>query len=527
MPGVIIAAILLFYLVLLVTGTSMKEAIQNGLLLGDAISEVNWQPLHFRSLMAADWSAIFGQAGNITIILFLSMIGLLINTSALEISFEQDIELNHELQTAEFANILSGLSGGMVGYHTLDASTLCRHIGSWGRLVGMLAGVMCLAVLFAGASLLVFFPKPILGGLLFFLGMNFLYDWVIKGWSKLSKVDYLVVILILAVIVTTGFLAGVAVGLAVMIILFVVNYSRVEVIRRAMSGSEMRSNVERHEHQWRTLNKKGDQIFILELQGFIFFGTANAILENVRVRLINKERLPVRFIILDFRRVCGLDSSAVFSFRKCRQISKDKGAKLVFTGLIDKIFHQLEISDLFTTDVKIHQFPDVDRGLEWCEDCLLEEQGVAMGTMPVSLYERLVSAGFQDIVATRLIKNLDQVKFEQGEYLVHQGEKADDLYFIEQGQLSIYLELENGERLRLQTLDMRTLVGELGLYLDSERTASIIADKPSVTYRLPRSVLIEIKEKDPELAADLHEFVACLLAERLADTTKLLATLSN
>jgi hypothetical protein len=40
-------------------------------------------------------------------------------------------------------------------------------------------------------------------------------------------------------------------------------------------------------------------------------------------------------------------------------------------------------------------------------------------------------------------------------------------------------------------------------------------------------VLIEIKEKDPELAADLHEFVACLLAERLADTTKLLATLSN
>ena len=147
--------------------------------------------------------------------------------------------------------------------------------------------------------------------------------------------------------------------------------------------------------------------------------------------------------------------------------------------------------------------------------------------MPVTLLERLVSAGFQDIIAARLTKNLEQVKFEQGEYLVHHGEKVDNLYFIEQGKLSIYLELENEEKVRLQTLDMRMTVMELGLYLDTTRTASIIADKPSVTYRLPRSVLLEIKEKDPELAAALHEFVARLLAERLADTTRLLATLSN
>ena len=115
----------------------------------------------------------------------------------------------------------------------------------------------------------------------------------------------------------------------------------------------------------------------------------------------------------------------------------------------------------------------------------------------------------------------------QGEYLLHQGEKGNDLYFIERGKLSIYLELENEERVRLQTLNMRTIVGELGLYLDRDRTASIIADKPSVVYRLSRSALLEIKTKDPDLAAALHEFVACLLAERLADTTRLLATLRN
>ena len=80
MPVIIIAAIIMFYFALLVTGISINEAIQNGLLLGDALREVNWQPLHFRSLMVADWSAILRQAGNIAVILMLSMIGLLINT---------------------------------------------------------------------------------------------------------------------------------------------------------------------------------------------------------------------------------------------------------------------------------------------------------------------------------------------------------------------------------------------------------------------------------------------------------------
>ena len=51
-----------------------------------------------------------------------------------------------------------------------------------------------------GTSLLAYFPKPLLGGLLFFLGLDFLYDWVVAGWKKLSRIDYAVVLLILAVI---------------------------------------------------------------------------------------------------------------------------------------------------------------------------------------------------------------------------------------------------------------------------------------------------------------------------------------
>jgi SulP family sulfate permease len=182
MPSILIGAILLFYLLMLMTGTSVDEAIQHGFLLGDTLRELHWQPLHLRSLLVADWSAILGQMGNIAIILILSAIALLMNVSALELARGLDVNLNHELQTAGYANILSGLFGGMVGYHALNASALSARLGARSRFVGIIAGVLCLVVLFAGTSLLVYFPKLILGGVLLFLGMDFLYDWVVMAW---------------------------------------------------------------------------------------------------------------------------------------------------------------------------------------------------------------------------------------------------------------------------------------------------------------------------------------------------------
>jgi len=526
MPSLLIGSILVFYLVLLVTSTPVEEAIQRGFLISTKLNNVKWSPLQYRSLMVASWPAILKQAGNLIVIPILSVIGLLINTSALELYLGQDTDLDHELKTAGIANLLSGLAGGMVGYHTLNVSALSIRLGTRSRVVGILAGGLCLIVLLTGVSWLLFFPKFILGGLIFFLGLEFIYDWVIAGWSKLSKTDYLVVILILGVLVTTNFVIGMTVGLAAMILLFIINYSRVKVIRRTLSGIELSSNVERNERELHTLKEFGDQIQIFELQGYIFFGTAYTLLRQVRTQLVDKNRSGIRYMILDLRGVSGLDSSAIFIFSKCRQVCEDLGVELILTGASDSLHDQLETGGFIKTLNKIHLFPDLDRGMEWCEEKLLKKLGVSKTTVPTSMHERLVSAGFQEIDAARLVNRLEQVEFDQGESLAHQGEKANDLFFIEHGKLSIYLELENKKRIRLQTLDMRALVGELGLYLGTTRSASIIADEPSVAYRLSKSAQVEIKQKDPDLAIALHEYVARTLAERLAETTKMVAKLS-
>ena len=173
MPGILIGAIVVFYIALLVTGTSIQTAIGRGLLLGLASGQPTWQPFALKDALSANWIAILGQGGNVATVLVLSVVSLLLNASALELAIHQDIDLNRELRAAGVANLLSGLGGGMVGYHALSLSTLSYRMGARGRLPGLVAGAICAVMLMAGSALLAFFPKPILGGLLFFLGLDF------------------------------------------------------------------------------------------------------------------------------------------------------------------------------------------------------------------------------------------------------------------------------------------------------------------------------------------------------------------
>lgn len=523
MPGMLIAAIALFYLALLLTGTSIEGAMESGLLLGRGAGEIAWQPLALKNLLDADWAAILGQAGNLATLLMMSLIGFLLNASGLELAIRQDVDLNRELQAAGFANLLSGLGGGMAGYHALAFSALSYRIGARGRLPGLLAGALCVALLFTGSTLLAFFPVPILGGLLLFLGVDFLVDWVIGGWSRLSKPEYAVVLLILVVIAAAGFLVGVAVGLVAMIVLFILSYSRIDVVHHAGSGAEIRSSVERCAYHRQVLaTALGPHIYILELQGFIFFGTANALLDQIRARATDTAQPPVRYIVLDFRRVTGLDSSAVLSFVKGKQLAEAQGITLVLTHLSGRIREQLELGGFLEDEVRVRVLPDLDHGLEWCEEELLEVEGITAMYLPITLPAQLADSGFEKGNTARLLGFLERVEVEAGEYLIRQGQEADQLYFIELGTVVVCLETEGGERVRLQTLGLGTAVGELGLYLGTTTTASVIAESPVTAYRLTRVALSRMVEEEPELAATFHEFVARLLSERLTATTRTL-----
>jgi SulP family sulfate permease len=416
------------------------------------------------------------------------------------------------LKGAGIANVLSGLAGGIIGYHALSTTALSGRLGVRGRLAGIIAGLVCLAALLVGTSLLTLIPKFVFSGILMFLGLDFIYEWVALGWSRFSKLEYAIVLLIMAVIAVTNFLTGVAIGLLVMVIMFVVSYSRTKVIRHAYTGADMHSMVVRSIEERKLMTEAGTQIEILELQGFIFFGTANTLLERVRQSQTALDS-PPRFIILDFRLVTGIDSSAALALYKCEQSAREEGAILILTGASEHDLEKLQLGGLDLGSASIKLLPDLDQGLEWCEDQIGISQFAPEVTLHTSAQDLLVRSGMSESEAKRLAKVLEPIEIDTNEALIEEGDLAEDLYFILRGRVSIWGDLSETEPVRLRTLGPGTTVGEIGLYLDSTRSANVLADEPTTALKLSGDALAAMRQKDPALLAAFHEMIARQLSE--------------
>lgn len=546
LPGLMLGAVGLFYVVVWVSGVPIPalrvhDGAGQGWLLGPFPPGGLWQPLTPGLLRQAHWPSVLAQAGSAGTILVISAVSLLLNASSLELLARRDVDLNRELKAAGAANLLAGLGGGgPVGFQTLSISSLSYLMGAPSRLVSLVAAVLCGAMLFLGPTLLSYVPRVVPGGLTLFLGLAFLVEWLYDAWPRLSRLDYAIVVLILVVTATLGVLEGVALGLAVAVFLFVLAYSRVGAVRRALSASAVRSNVDRPLFHDRLLREKGNWLLVLELQGYLFFGTAHGLLQRVRDRLAGTHGPAPHYVLLDFRRVSGMDVSAVLSFARMAQLARSRNLTLVFTDLSPALQRQLE-RELPRGDAPDEGqdawrvFPDLDHGLEWCEDQILarfraaepapSSAGGAEGEGPAWFDE--TAGGHQPEIMRRVMDYMEQLTLEEGQVLIRQGQPTRGLYFIQEGQVTIRLEGEGGDSMRLRTRGPGTVVGEVGLYLGTPATASVVVEGACTVYRLSAEALTRMEAQAPELATAFHRAMASHLSDRLASTTAIVQALMD
>lgn len=518
-PAILLGLMATFYLVLWITGTPLSTAREMGLLL--VSDEGLLLQLPNPGLMkGASWGTVLGQAGNIAVMAGIALVSLILNATSLELTFQREVDINRELRVAGVTNLFTSLAGGMVGFISVTLSALVFRTGSRSRIPSLAAAVVVASMLFFGFGSLAYFPKAILGGLLLFLGIDFLNEWVIDSLKRFALIEYGVILLILIVIASTDFLVGVGVGLIAMTIMFVVSYSRVSVVQHILSGAQIYSNVERNALEQRELAQRGEGIYIVELRGFLFFGTANSMLDLVRERISDKTKPSPKFILIDLKNVTGLDSSAAISFVKTEQLAKKHEFKMVLTGASETQEKRLQIGGLSFDCERVYSFVDMDRGLEWCEEHLLKSLEEIEGPLSGDLYSQLCELGFDSKLAVRFIDYLEPGVLKPGERLIRQGEPANALYYIEKGKVSVYLERKDGDPIRLRTLRMGATVGEMGFYTRSIRTASVIAEEETTAYRLDQSALAKMTQEEPVLASGFHKWIAELLSHRLTMATR-------
>ena len=272
------AGLALFAIGMLVTGSSIDDARTGLWMIGPYRSGWLFQPWTFRALTGADWWAVLGQAAGILTVVLVAVIGVLFNVSGNELVLRRDLDTNRELRDAGLLNVVSGAFGGVPGYHALSLTALAERMNVDARAAGLIASLVPLAALLFGAAVIELIPRMIVGGVLVFLGLTFIVEWVWDKRRTLPKVEYVVVLVILAGIIAKGFLPGVVIGLVMAVVLFAVSYGRIELVHEVAFGDIVRSNVDRPPAERAALRTMGERVQILRVRGFVFFGSASGLL---------------------------------------------------------------------------------------------------------------------------------------------------------------------------------------------------------------------------------------------------------
>ena len=225
------------------TGSGLDEVRRGGWLLGPFETTRLWQPWTLRAVGGADWASVAASWPVIATAVFVAALALLFNVGGTELVLDRDLDTNEELRDAGVLNVVSGVLGGIPGYHALSLTALAARMNVDARRAGLIAALVPLTAVVAGASVVELIPRSIVGGVLVFLGLAFIVDWVWDKRKTLSRMEYLVVLAVLGVVIARGYLEGIVVGLVFALVL--------SGVQLRAGGSGSRGDVRRHVPQQR------------------------------------------------------------------------------------------------------------------------------------------------------------------------------------------------------------------------------------------------------------------------------------
>lgn len=504
-PAAIVLGCVSFYAVLSLTGASIGDARERGLLLTPAhLSSVQW----LGGAAPVRWDYVLAHVPDMLAVAVVATLTILLNATGIGLATNTDVDFNAELRAAGLANLATSAVCGIPGYVSVSRTLLNWNAGATTPMAGMVAAVVLLLAVVAVPEAIAYCPVPVLVGLLLFLGLMLTAEWAGKAMKRLPRHESALLLAIAALVIAYGFVIAVLIGLVAACLMFVFNYGRITCIKAEFSGENRASKVERTIEEVQILKERGSLSFGLTLQGFLFFGTANYVLNRVSERLLT----PLRHLVLDLKLVQGMDASASLAFIKLSQLCAKADASIALAGLSSEMHALLLRSHAIGPGMRV--FSDADEALEWVEsEVIASAQAGTIGKPDLRTH---LAQHFDSRALEVLLRHMETERFPEGHHLFRKGEAGDCIYFVESGQVTVAIPTVDGGLLRLRTFGPGTIVGEMSLYAQLPRTADVVTEEPTTVRKLGYEQVRRLETEDAAVAIQFHHYVIRVLASRLA-----------
>ena len=117
----------------------------------------------------------------------------------------------------------------------------------------------------------------------------------------------------------------------------------------------------------------------------------------------------------------------------------------------------------------------------------------------------------------------DVKSYSDGDTIISQGSKGDEMYVILEGSVSVQLVRDNCSMVTINEIKAGGLFGEIALLSDIPRTANVIASSNSRLLTLKWDSIQRISRLHSRLAARLFQNLASIVGNRISNTDKLSA----
>ena len=484
------------------------------------------------AMLQLDWSSLwFGVAADVAVTaLLLAIIGsvmTLLSAAMVDATTGSNQDGDRALLTQGISNICSAAMGGLFTGGTTMAVLANYQAGGRTALSGATLAAIFLGLLFAGGALLVFVPMAVLAGIMIGIAIcvvdNLARDifprkQVRRSIDGLRAANLGIVILVGATTAFVNILAAVVIGVLAATILLVVRMST-SIVYRLSNGVSRSSLKARDVQQAACLRENGGKIGIVELGGYVFFGTVDRM--RTEIEAFARGRT---IVILDFRRVYEVEASGARVLQVLGKILKEQGVGVALShvNLDEPLGLYLRESGAERSIAVERWFADLDQALEWAEDMLLESCGKPVKpTDEISLGNAELFADLDACQLETLRGLLQREVLKSGDLVFKEGDAGDKLFVITKGEVSIKLKLPGTTRLqRLATFGPGMVFGEMALIEGKPRSAEAHVMQGAIVYSLSAANFEMLRKQHPSVAFAIIGSLTRQLAARLRTTSE-------
>jgi CRP/FNR family cyclic AMP-dependent transcriptional regulator len=122
---------------------------------------------------------------------------------------------------------------------------------------------------------------------------------------------------------------------------------------------------------------------------------------------------------------------------------------------------------------------------------------------------------------------LEERRLRRGDVLFREGDAGKELFFIRSGTVIVSKHVKGRVEQVLARLGPGDFFGEMSLFDDQPRSATIQAESETVMYGLDRSNLDHLIEQNPRAATAFFTQVVLVLIKRLRDSSELVAEVTR